>query len=345
MGGAPPSGLDERVAFLSRAASYAHHPRSVRRIETHFAWVFLAGRFAFKLKKPTRQAGMDYRSVASRKAGCLNEVRLNRRLAGDVYLGVLPLRRGGRGSLSLRAGSETVDWLVKMRRLPGARMLDRLIAARAVRPRDLDRVAAHLIAFFRSAQARPLRPREYLARLRRCAVRDTRTLAAAGLGLDRGALQRLRRAQLGFIARQRRGLQARGARVIEGHGDLRPEHICIEAHRCRVIDCLEFDADLRCLDPAEEMAFLMLECERLGSHAAGRRLLACYRRGRPDPVPEGIVHFYMSQQALTRAKIAAWHLKDPKFHRQRGLWSARARSYLSAASRHIRRALREAGVS
>jgi len=337
--------LEERLAYLGNARHYPHHPGRVQRIETHFAWIFLAGRFVFKLKKPSRQAGMDYRSLASRRAGCLKEVRLNRRLARDVYLGVMPLRRTDRGTLSLGAGPGTVDWLVKMRRLPAARMLDRLIADRALRPRDLDRVVAHLIAFFRRARARPLGRRAYLARLRRRARETTRELGAPDFALDRRRLERLARAQLDFIATQPAELGCRGAQVIDGHGDLRPEHIFVAVHGCRIIDCLEFDADLRRLVPADEMAFLMLECERIGGRAAAKALLMRYRHGRPDPVSDGLIHFYMSQQALTRAKIAAWHLRDPEFRGKYRLWRARAAGYLAAASRHIRLAQRAAAAA
>ena len=328
--------LEERLAFLRHGGNYPNHPRRVECIETHFAWVFLAGRFAFKLKKPTRQANMDYRSLASRRAGCFKEVQLNRRLAGDVYLGALPLRRTGGHALVLGPGTGAVDWLIKMRRLSAARMLDRLIARRTLRPCELERVAAHLVAFFKKAHARPFSPQAYLTRLRRRAARTTSELSAARVGLDRRRLRLLYRAQLDFIASQRGALGLRGAQVIDGHGDLRPEHIFVGPRGCRVIDCLEFDAELRRVDPADEMAFLMLECGRIGARRAGQRLLVLYKRRRPDPVPDAIVHFYACQQALTRAKIAAWHLKDPEFQTQRYLWSARTRRYVSAASRHIR---------
>jgi len=335
MGDAAVSSLQERVAFLSQPRSYPHHPRSVRSIETHFAWVFLAGPFAFKLKKPTRQASMDNRSLASRRAACLNELRLNRRLADDVYLRVLPLRRAARGGLSLSAGAGAVDWLIKMRRLSSARMLDRLIADRTLRPRHIERVVARLSAFFETARPQPLRPRAYLEWLRARAGQTVRELSAARLGLARLGLRQLYRAQLDFIARQRYPLGLRGAQVLEGHGDLRPEHIFIGTHECQVIDCLEFDAGLRRLDPAAEIAFLMLECERLGGRAVAQQLLTCYRRERGDSVSDGIVHFYISQHAMTRAMLAAWHLKDPEFRGQRRLWRARARGYLLIANRHM----------
>jgi aminoglycoside phosphotransferase family enzyme len=144
------------------------------------------------------------------------------------------------------------------------------------------------------------------------------------------------RTQLAFLARGASLLASRGARLRDGHGDLRPEHVCLTAPPC-VIDCLEFDRDLRRLDPAEEIAFLGLECARLGATWVSDRLVRGYRVAMHDPVPDAVVHFYMSQAAATRAKIAAWHVRDPHYDRRR--WTARADAYLADAGRHARLAL------
>jgi uncharacterized protein len=328
----------EKVAFLSRGCHLAGRPRTVEVIETHFAWVFLAGRRAYKLKKATRQASMDYRTLASREAGCRNELRLNRRLAPRVYARIVPLVRGPSGALSLAARGEVVDWVIEMRRLAGARMLDRAISRRSIRAGDIDRFMRRLARFFRRAKRCPVSDREYLGWLKRQVLVNARELRAPDLGLSRPLVAKVVAAQRRFLAVGSAALVGRGARLRDGHGDLRPQHVYLgsRALGACIIDCLEFDPQLRRLDPAEEIAFLALECARLGAVRLGEDLIARYRRALGDAVPEALVHFYMSRRAAVRAQIMAWHLRDAAFTGEASLWRARARSYLAEALRHAR---------
>lgn len=334
----------EIVEFLRRPQSYPGRPRRIEMIETHFAWIFLTENQAYKLKKPVLQDCMDYRTVAARKRGCRNELRLNRRLAATVYLGMVPITRVRGGLMLGRHGrAPVVDWLVRMRRLPARRMLDRAIAERGIGALDLQRLALRLTQFFDAAPAKPMGAAQYIARLRERTLQNHRDLCAPDLGLDNGRIEKLVGLQLAFVTRHAAALAARASHLIDGHGDLRPEHLYLGSgvdSPC-VIDCLEFDSDLRWLDPAEEMAFLTLECRRLGASAAARVLLSCYLRSTAIPPSDALIHFYISQRATIRAKLAAWHVRDPQFARRASLWRSRANSYLADATRYIRRAERD----
>lgn len=332
--------LQEKVDFLSDPHHYPGRPREVLTIETHFAWVFLAGERAYKLKKPLRQALSDYRTLVSREQACRAELRLNRRLAPRVYLRVLPLRRGRTGLLGWGPSGRIVDWLVEMERLPASRMLDRAIHDRTVDERDLERLIARLATFFRHAKRRGMRDQDYLPRVRRQIQRNARELHAPDLKLDQASVERLMQSQRAFVDEHNEVLAGRGARLLDGHGDLRPEHVFLgtqDADAC-VIDCVEFDADLRRLDPAEEVAFLALECARLGADELAAELPIRYASATRDAVPEALMHFYMSRRAAERAKIAAWHLRDVALAGQAHKWRLRACSYIDDAMRHIRRA-------
>lgn len=332
--------LAAKVAFLADARHYRGRPRTVATIETHFAWVFLVGDRAYKLKKPLRQAPIDYSTRARRERACRAELELNRRLAPGVYLRVVPLGRDDSGELTRAPGARVVDWLVEMVRLPAARMLDRAILTGTVGPRDLERVVARLAAFFRRATGRPMSDRGYLARLRNQILGNARELRAPDLALDRSLVEEVIRSQLAFIDQRPQLLAGRSMRLIDGHGDLRPEHIFLgtRSRGACVIDCLEFDADLRRLDPAEEVAFLALECGRLGAAGVADDLIAQYARATGDPVSQTLIDFYMSRCAAVRAQIAAWHLRDAALGGESRKWRLRARSYLADALRHIRRA-------
>jgi aminoglycoside phosphotransferase family enzyme len=127
--------------------------------------------------------------------------------------------------------------------------------------------------------------------------------------------------------------RVRAGRVVEGHGDLRPEHVCLR-DPVAVIDCLEFSRELRVIDCIDELGFLALECERLGAAATGSALLHRYSELSGDWPPAPLLHFYQSCRASTRALIAARHQLDEKF-RHSPHWGRRAQQYLQLAEQHI----------
>lgn len=328
--------MAEKVAFLSNAANYGEALQRVTVIETHFAWVFLTARHAYKLKKPLRQMHMDYRTLASRKRGCRDELRLNRRLAPAVYLAVVPLSTDRHGILRIGRGARIEDWLVKMRRLPSSGTLDRTLARRALRKNEAAALVTTLTRFFKKAPPSPLRGATYLARLRREVRANQHSLSHLPPRLQ-NLSESVASRQLEFITLARDALMERAAHIVEGHGDLRPEHVSLGPPPC-IIDCLEFDRRLRLLDPLEELAFLALEIERLGQGACAAQLTQRFQSESGDQACEAVVHFYMSHRATTRAKLSAWHIGDPQFPNPRP-WVARAHSYLNDAFRYVQLAL------
>jgi aminoglycoside phosphotransferase family enzyme len=127
------------VAALRDPACYPEATQGVQAIETHMSWVFLTDAHAYKLKKPVHFADRDFRSADARRHSCEEEVRLNRRLAAPVYLGVVPLAVAGDGGLRVGGQGPAVDWLVRMHRLPAGLMLDSLLAGGAATPAQRDR--------------------------------------------------------------------------------------------------------------------------------------------------------------------------------------------------------------
>ncbi len=325
----------QKLAFLRNAANHSDSPRAVTVIETHFAWIFLSRRFAWKLRKPLRHTAMDYRTLQQRRRGCIAEVRLNQRLAPGVYLGVIPLTMAHSGRLRLGGRGRPVDYLVKMRRLAAASMLDVVLQRRALRGGEVAALLAALGRFFRNARRRPLQDGEYLARLRREHAACLRSLLAYTPELT-AVMQRVDLLQRAAHQALRRELAARSAHLVDGHGDLRPEHVCLR-RRIAVIDCIEFDPELRRLDPLEELAFLALEMERQGHAAMAWSMLQRYRDIHAPAASDALLHFYMSHRALVRARLSAWHIGDPQFPDPLP-WRRRTRSYLRDAARHARRA-------
>jgi aminoglycoside phosphotransferase family enzyme len=326
--------LRAALDFLSLPEAYPDRPDSVERIETHFAWVFLSRRLVYKLKKPITFRALDLTTLAARRANCELEVSLNRRLGEAVYIGVVPLCRRG-STWALEAEGDPVEWLVKMHRLPADRMLDRAAAAGTISDDDLSRLVDKLGAYYARAVRAPWGVSEYRAALERRIAEHGAELGAPALGLDGRLIRDLTGAQLRFVSQQAALLDARlsAGRVVDAHGDLRPEHVCLVSD-VQIIDCLEFSAELRLLDTIEEIAFLALECERLGHADIGRRIVDLYRERCIDRAPPELLGFYRSVRAVTRALISI--LRVPEVPAEaRARWRERAAWYLAAAGRAL----------
>lgn len=320
----------EAVSVLRRPDTYPEPPREVSVVETHMSWVFLADARVYKLKKAVRHEGLDFSTPELRRFNCLEEVRLNADLAPGVYLGVVPLTRERDGRLALGGQGSPIDWLVHMRRLPQDRNLDTIIRngrSGADEP-AIREAAGHLARFYATATPEPMPAAVLCARLEAGVRGDLEALSVSRYGLPVERVQVLVSAQRAFLERRADLFDQRvaGGHIVEGHGDLRPEHIWLDGAPA-IIDRLEFDRMLRVLDPADELAFLGLECERLGAAQVGRWFLEAYTQATGDEPPAPLLWFYRVYRALRRATISARHLDDPTVTGP-DRFAARARRYL-----------------
>jgi aminoglycoside phosphotransferase family enzyme len=327
-------GLDAKVRALRCPAAYPETPRTIEARETHMSWVFLTEHHAYKLKKPVRYDFLDFSTLAKRRASCEAEVRLNRRLAPDVYLGAVALARDARGILRLGADGEPVEWLVKMRRLPAEHMLDRRLRAGRVDDAEIRRVALRLADFYRHCAPAGIEVGTYRARIAGAIELNRRELARPQFDLPAAGIAALHAAQSDFLAHDGALLDARvsAARILEGHGDLRPEHICL-APEPAIIDCLEFNRDFRLVDPADELAFLAMECAYLGAPERGELLAHTCLAALGERPPARLFAFYRLFRATMRARLAICHVIDlprqdwPK-------WRESALRYLALAGQY-----------
>lgn len=327
--------LAEKLRFLGNPASLGHPEKPVTRRETHMSFVFLVDGDVFKLKKPVRFPYLDFSTRARREAACRAELELNRRLAPDVYKAVVPLSATEDG---LRIGGEgpPADWLVVMRRLDEKTTLETLILEHRLTTWDLERIAELLVRFYRHAKPFRIAPARFLAEWRRNLDDNASVLLEPRLGLPAGLVRRILAVQRRFL-REKAGLfldRLRARRIVDGHGDLRPEHIFI-GDRVRIIDGIEFNPRLRMIDPIDEIAYLCVECDRLGASFAGDYLKRRVLRGLGDADCEELFRFYRCYRACLRARLAAAHLLEPDV-RTPEKWPRLARAYLELASADMR---------
>lgn len=323
--------LKAKVLFLSDPSSYHHGADQVIVKETHMSWVFLVGERVYKLKKPVRYPYLDFTTLKAREKYCREEVRLNSRLAPGVYRGVIPLMLSSTGRLSVDGEGEIVDWLVAMNRLPADCMLDMRLEAEHILDQDVERLAQVLANFYRHAKRPSIDPelpfRHFTAEL----VEDKAVLLRAGLLPDQRWVSLILNQIEAALIRVRETLRSRvlSGHIVDGHGDLRPEHICL-CDPIVIFDCLEFNRDLRLVDPFDELAFLDMECTRIGASWLGRRLISRVAELMGEVAPEELLAVYSALHAALRARLSIAHLLDP-VPREPQKWAPLARQYLTLA--------------
>ncbi|HTR89048.1 MAG TPA: AAA family ATPase, partial [Solirubrobacteraceae bacterium] len=324
--------------------------------ETHGSRVFLAGELGYKVKKPIRLDFFDYSTLARRLAACREEVRVNRRLAEDLYVGVRAIvadEGGFRFAPEEAAGA--VEYAVLMERFREQDTLAGLIEAGELRGEDVDAVARRLASFHREAARVPATTRgrrgegvcgsaAELAHRWEANVEQLAGIGAPGewhVDVARGFGERFVGEHEELIeARRRAGL------VREGHGDLRCDHV-LARPRVRVVDAIEFDVSLARLDVAFDLAFLAMDLEAHGRRDAAERLLAAYGASGGELAGEPLESFYGAHWAMVRAKVALlagrreqagarWELGEAL------CWRARARA--GAGGRADARDTRDAGA-
>jgi aminoglycoside phosphotransferase family enzyme len=323
--------LADKIEFLMRGDAYRPPVAEVTCHETHMSQVFLAGDRVYKLKKPVRFPYLDFSTLGRREAACRAELRLNRRLAPDTYREVVPLVRSRRG-LAMGGDGEVVDWLVVMNRLDEKQMLDRVIGERRLHRWQLDRLAAVLVQFYRRASPAFISPAIHAAELWRSLAYNRRVLLDARFHIPSGSVRHIDAMQRRFLTERAELLaeRVRTRRIVDGHGDLRPEHVCL-GDPVRIIDCLEFNARLRMVDPFDEIAFLCVECERLGAAWAGEYLRRRIMHALHDGDSEELFIFYRCHRATLRARLAIAHLLEPD-PRTPEKWAPLALTYLRLAA-------------
>jgi aminoglycoside phosphotransferase family enzyme len=320
----------DKIRFLMQGDAYRPPVAEVTCRETHMSQVFLAGDRVYKLKKPVHFPYLDFSTLVRREAVCRAELALNRRLAPDVYRGVVPLVCSGDGFVIDGQGL-IVDWLVVMNRLDDKQILDCVIRERRLHRWQLDRLIAVLAQFYRRARPAFISPAIHVAELRRSLAYNRRVLLDPRLRIPSGSVYHIDAAQHHFLSERTEFLaeRVRKRHIVDGHGDLRPEHVCL-GDPVRIIDCLEFNARLRMVEPLDEIAFLCLECERLGAGWAGEYLRRRMMHVLHNEDCDELFIFYRCYRAMLRARLSIAHLLEPK-PRTPDKWAPLAQTYLRLA--------------
>lgn len=314
----PPSG--DLVADLRRPEAYPIAPlQQVTLAETHASWVFIADDEVWKVKRPVDYGFLDFTTLDARLHFCEEEIRLNRRLATEVYREVAPVHLGLDGRHSFVGPGPVVDYAVRMRRLPDAWSAAARLRTGSLDRGDLDRLSERLSRFYAAAEETPrfgtqeclrFNVQENFAQVRRFVedLVDAPTISEVSAYHQRWLHRRAARFEQRIATR----------RVRDGHGDLRLDHVYFppsdpswsEQPEPLVIDCVEFNRRFRCADVASDVAFLSMELDAAGRPDLGAYFLASFAARSQDFDLYGVVDFYLSYRAFVRAKVACFVATD-----------------------------------
>jgi uncharacterized protein len=306
---------------------YPKPPEEVTHKETHISHIFLAGDLVYKIKKPVRFTFLDFSTLHKRCHFLQEELRLNRRWAPSVYLGVLPIAFDGSG-WHLGGSGKPAEYTLVMRRLPEKRLLSFLLETKQATPALVEQLADHLAALHSAAApAQGMTPASHWASIRalwndNLAELEPRLTGAA----DRQALAMIRNYGAEFLRQYRDIFAGRvtGGWIRDVHGDLHTEHICFAQEGIQIFDCIEFDAGLRCCDLAAEIAFPSMDISVRGGAPLVRPFMERYLGHIKDPQMTVLLPFYQAYRALVRAKVHALRLRK---------WNDVAARYFSFAQR------------
>ncbi len=316
-------------------SAYPDKTETVTLRQTHISWLFLLDRHVYKIRKPVRFSFVDFTRLENRFEDCRQELQVNRRLAPHVYIDVLPLVRTANGSYRFGGIGKPVEYAVRMVRLPDERSLEHVLQHRSLTKREWEMLVHVLVAFYQQLPPVTLTTDVYCARIARHVADNERDLSLRLPPVNQPLLQRVQQAQRLFLEVFRDELQmrVRDGRIVEGHGDLRPEHIYLTDPPV-VIDAIEFSRELRELDVCDELAFLAMECDRLGHRKLGSDLWGEIRRRTVDPASDRLWNFYKTYRATVRAKVAALQAEQAASEQAIAL-RAQARDYLLLAEQYV----------
>jgi len=333
--------LPAQARAMLDPACYPHPVDQVELIQTHISWVFLAGDFAYKLKKPVDFGFLDFTTPEKRKYYCKRELELNRRLAPALYLDVLPIcRRAGR--ILLNGPGEILDYCLRMARFDQDDLLDRCLQRGVFDASWMD-VLARDVARFHAEAEKAAADSEFgseksLRRHVEAIFNVARQhLSEVASGQELGALEKH---SLEFLAthaslcekRRRQGF------IRACHGDLHLKNIALYQGSPCIFDCIEFNDEFRIIDTMNDVAFLVMDCIARNRADLAWRFLSRYLEHNGDYDGLGMLPLFLTYRAGVRGKVACLLAADGRLgHRQWQAQLAEAQRYFRLAPTFVER--------
>ncbi len=319
---------------------YPDHPRVVKFIETHISLLFLTGNHVYKVKKPVDFGFLDFTSLEKRKLYCEQEVKLNRRLSPDIYLGVVKITQDGNRIL-LDGKGELAEYAVKMKQIPEEFLMDKLLERKQVTLKMIEAVSEKLVKFYFIAETNDLI--KSFAKPERV-KQDTdenfeQTEKYIEVTIPRQVYEEVRSRTNEFFKAKKEIFYQRIAsdRIRDCHGDLRLEHI-FYGEEIAIFDCIEFNERFRYTDMAADIAFLAMDLDYHDRQDLSEHLIRAFIGESGDHELVEVLDFYKCYRSYVRGKVESFRLDDSNIpEREKTQALKRAQKYFSLAHRYAQR--------
>jgi len=338
-----PRSIEALRDALTDPRAYPHAPDRVQLEQTHISLVAIVPPRVYKVKKPVDLGFLDFRTLEQRRHYCSEEVRLNRRLCAGTYEGVVPIVATDEG---LRVDPDfaydedaVVEYAVRMRYLDPTHFLDARVKRGAAATTDVDRVAQTLCSFYEERTSTPAVAEAGWIKNLRVSFDENfeQTAEHVGTTLSRPAYEALRYYTDRFFDHHAALFHRRraGGRIVDGHGDLRLEHVHLTDERVCIYDCIEFNDRFRHLDVANDVAFLAMDLDRHGRPDLSQRLVRRVGTALDDPELPLLIDFYKCYRAYVRGKVEGMRAAEAEVPpAERGRSRVRAHRYYQWALRY-----------
>ncbi len=326
------------VEALIKPEAYDEEPGQIELMQTHISFVFLTRNFVYKVKKAVDLGFLDFTTLEKRRFFCEKELELNRRLCGDMYLEVVPINRSN--IIKIKGKGETVEYAVKMKRMPQERMMNKLLEEKKVNGKLASRIAK-IIADFHSKTETDGR----IGKFGSLGIIETnwkenfeQTREFVGETISYENFQLIRERIDSFM---KRNVPVFGKRVTEGrvrdcHGDIHSGNIFV-TDRIYVFDAIEFNERFRYSDVASDIAFLAMDLDFKQREDLSNFFVKRYVKYSGDRELTKLLPFYKCYRAYVRGKVTSFKLKDPGVDgKEKSVAMKEAKAYFKLASTYAK---------
>lgn len=326
------------IGFLLNPCNYPEKPQTISHLETHISHVFIGDDFVYKIKKPVNYGFLDFSTLKKRHVFCEKEIKLNSRLARNVYLSVQPIyRHNHEFSFTQRKGTAPVEYAVKMKRIPLDRLLFKLISEGKPLYKSLEDVGKVLARFHENIA--PYKGRKYggVESITGATEENFEQIRPfIPLTIDNKTYRQLMTYTRAFIAGHAHAFSARkrNGYIRDGHGDLHCQHICLENPPI-IFDCIEFNEGFRIGDILEDIAFLFMDLEYRGRFDLSVRLHKSYFAHQAEALDDDLLRFYKVYRAVVRGKVEGLSARNMQGKSEKAKAVMRARDYFYLANYYI----------
>jgi aminoglycoside phosphotransferase family enzyme len=326
------------VEALMKPEAYDEAPGSIELVQTHISFVFLTKRFVYKVKKAVDFGFLDFTTLEKRRFFCEKELQLNRRLCGDMYLEIVPINKAD--AIKIKGAGETVEYAVKMKRMPQEKMMSKLLEENKVDYRLVDRIA-NIIADFHSKAETNRRISEFGS----LPVIETnwkenydQTEEFIGKTISKEDFELIRNRVNNFMRKNASIFEKRvtEGRVRDCHGDIHSGNIFI-TNGIYIFDAIEFNERFRYSDIAADVAFLAMDLDFRERADLSDFFVERYIKYSDDQELTRLLPFYKCYRAYVRGKVTSFKLKDPNVRsKEKSTAKKEAKAYFTLSSTYAK---------